>query len=327
MSVLSELADRATHAERILRPVVCHTPLTLSRQLSHLNSGSVYLKCEHLQHTGSFKFRGAYHKMNCLQQQGVTKVITASTGNHGQGVALAAQKLGVHATVYVPHDASPLKVDNIRYFGADIETVEGDALAAERKARHVSEQQGVPFISPYNDMDVMAGQGSIAVELLADQPDLDAVFVSVGGGGLIAGIASYLKVHAPNVQVVGCWPEHAPAMYRCMQAGEVIEVPEQPTLSDGTAGGVEPGAVTLAPCMQGIDQSVLVSEREIQHAMRDMAEQERWIIEGAAGVAVAAFQQVAAQYQGKTVAIVLCGRNITFEKFLCATKKGPEGPR
>jgi threonine dehydratase len=152
------------------------------------------------------------------------------------------------------------------------------------------------------------------VELARQLPDLDAVFISVGGGGLISGIGSYLKAVNKEVKIVACWPENSRVMYECMKAGRVIEFPEQETLSDSTAGGVEEGAITLQLCRSLIDKSVLVSEADILAAMKLILEKERWMVEGAAALPVAAYLQQAKDYQGKNVAILLCGRNIPFKK-------------
>ena len=160
---------------------------------------------------------------------------------------------------------------------------------------------------------MVAGQGTIAVELHRQVPELDAVFVAVGGGGLIGGIGSYLKSVSPRTQIVGCWPETSPVLYECLRAGRVIDVPEQPTLSESTAGGLEPDSVTLPLCQNIMDRGVLVSEAEIRAAIRLVLETEHWLIEGAAAVAVAAFRRDARRWDGKRVAIVLCGRNVSPE--------------
>jgi len=304
---------------------VYNTPLEKSLALSKIFHSNVYLKCEHIQHTGSFKFRGALNKvLSLVEQQKATSVITASTGNHGQGVALAAKISNIEATVFVPESASRIKIDNIINMGAKVEKVAGDTLIAELKAREVSKQDNIPFISPYNDIEVMAGQGTIGLELFNSKPDLDAIFISVGGGGLISGISEYIKHKSPNTKIVGCWALHAPAMYQCIQQGKIIKVEAKPTISDGTAGDVEPEAITFDYCQRNIDDHILVTEQEIFQAMRLIGEHERWIIEGASGVAVAAFCKEAKKYQGKNIAIILCGRNITFERFLKATSNNAD---
>ncbi len=188
----------------------------------------------------------------------------------------------------------------------------GDPLSAELP-RGTAEESGRIFISPYNDADVIAGQGTIAVEMHRQISELDAIFVAVGGGGLIAGIGAYYKAVSPRTEIVGCWPENSPVLYECLRAGRIVEVAERPTLSESTAGNLEPDSVTLEYCRDVIDRSVLVSEDRILAAMRLMLQSERWLIEGAAGVAVAAYLQEAPRYEGRKAAIVLCGRNLSQE--------------
>lgn len=258
-----------TEAHMAIRPQVRTTPLDYSPLLSLISGCQIYLKCEHLQHTGSFKFRGAVNKIRLLNETSrQSGVITASTGNHGQALALAAREAGVAVTVYAPATAAQVKLDAIRAFGADIELVEGDALAAELEASRQAGLQGKPFVSPYNDKYIIAGQGTSGIEIAEQIDDLDAVFIAVGGGGLISGIGTALKQLSPKTQIIGCWPANAPSMYASLKAGNIIEVEEQETLSDGTAGGVEPGAITFPVCQQVIDRYELVSEQEIRDAMR-----------------------------------------------------------
>ncbi|CNL11561.1 pyridoxal-phosphate dependent protein [Yersinia enterocolitica] len=316
---MNTLFDAIKEAHQALRPQVRVTPLDHSPLLSQHTGCEVYLKCEHLQHTGSFKFRGASNKLRLLtdeqRQQGV---ITASTGNHGQAMALAGKLAGVKSTIYAPEKAAAIKLEAIRALGGHIELIAGDALNAELAAGVAAQQQGKIYISPYNDAQIIAGQGTCGMEMVEQQPDLDAVFVAVGGGGLISGIATVLKKLSDKTQVIGCWPANATSMYTSLQNGQIQEVAEQETLSDGTAGGVEPEAITLALCQQLIDQKVLVSEQEIKEAMRLIARTDRWMIEGAAGVALAAALKLAPQWQGKKIAVVLCGKNIVLEKYLGA---------
>ena len=295
-----------------IRPWVRETPL---EECDSLASGvSVFLKLEHLQRTGSFKFRGASNKIAGLTpEQAAAGVIAASNGNHGLGVAAAAQMRGIAAEVFVSSQVSPAKAQRIESHGARIRQVGNDPLSAEVAARRAAEQAGKVFISPYNDLEVIAGQGTIAVELEQQLPRIDAVFVAVGGGGLIGGIGAYLKAASPRTEVVGCWPENSPVLLECLRAGNVVNVAEQPTLSESTSGGLEPGSVTLDVCREVIDRSVMVSEDEILRAMRLILKTEHWVVEGAAGVAVAAFRKDASRYAGKNVVIVLCGRNVSPE--------------
>jgi len=311
-----KLFERVRAAHIGIRPLVPVTPLQLSTVLSKELACQVLLKCEHLQPTGSFKVRGSANKIRVLGESArQTGVITASTGNHGQGVARAAAFAGVPVTVYAAASASPQKLEAIRALGVDLEIVTGPLIEAELEARRQSEKQNKPYISPYNDLDVIAGQGSIGMELVEQAPDLDAVFVSVGGGGLISGIGTALKQLSPRTRVVGVWPENSPCMLNALNVGKIVATEEFETLSDGTAGAVEEGSVTFPICQAIIDETVTVTETEIAAAMRKLAESDRWIVEGAAGVALAGLIKTAAAYRGRTVAVVLCGRNISFDKF------------
>ncbi|ADZ44389.1 TPA: threonine/serine dehydratase [Yersinia enterocolitica] len=319
---MNTLFDAIKEAHQALRPQVRVTPLEYSPLLSQHSGCEIYLKCEHLQHTGSFKFRGASNKLRLLtDEQRQRGVITASTGNHGQAMALAGKLAGVKATIYAPEQAAAIKLEAIRALGGEVELIPGDALNAELAADSAAQQQGKIYISPYNDRQIIAGQGTCGMEMVEQQPDLDAVFVAVGGGGLISGIATVLKKLSDKTQIIGCWPANATSMYTSLENGKIQEVAEQETLSDGTAGGVEPGAITFALCQQLIDQKVLVSEQEIKDAMRLIAHTDRWMIEGAAGVALAAALKLAPQWQGKKVAVVLCGKNIVLKKYLGAVSE------
>ena len=306
------MKDAVLAAFERIRSYVRETPVEESSELAA--GQSVFLKLEHLQRTGSFKFRGASNKIALLTPaQAAAGVVAASNGNHGMGVAAAAAARGIAAEVFVSSQVSPAKAQRIRALGARLRSVGDHPLAAEMAARRAAEESGRTFISPYNDLDVVAGQGTIAVELARQVPALDAVFVAVGGGGLIAGIGAYLKAVSPATEIVGCWPENSPVMLECMRAGRIIDVPERPTLSESTAGGLEPGSVTLELCRRAIGRGVLVPETGILAAMRLVLEKEHWMIEGAAALAVAAYLQESAKYARKRVAIVLCGRNVSPE--------------
>jgi len=211
----------------------------------------------------------------------------------------------------LPRDVSEQKLAVIKHLGGIPVLSAGDCLEAEYTAREAARNSGQVFISPYNDLQVIAGQGTIGLELARQLDRIDAVFVAVGGGGLIAGIAAYLKSVSPHTRVIGCWPENSRPLYECLRAGRIIEVPEEPTISESTAGGVEEGSVTLQLCQQLIDDYALVSEAEIREAMRLIFDEERWVIEGSAGVAVAAYLKGRERYAGQHVAIILCGRNIS----------------
>jgi threonine dehydratase len=311
---MASMKDAVAAAYERIKLDVRETPVEESSALADGGTASVFLKLEHLQHTGSFKFRGASNKIALLTpEQAAAGVVAASNGNHGLGVAAASRSRGIAAEVFVSAQVSPAKAQRIAAYGATIRQAGDDPLAAELAARRAAETSGRVFISPYNDLDVVAGQGTIAVELHRQVPDLDAVFVAVGGGGLIGGIGSYLKAVSRRTEIVGCWPENSPVLHECLRAGTVIDVAEQPTLSESTAGGLEPGSLTLPVCQEAIDSSVLVSEDEIRAAMRLVLETEHWLIEGAAAVAVAGFRKDVRRWAGKRVAIILCGRNVSPE--------------
>lgn len=313
------LFDAILEAAVGIRPQVPVTPLDLSPALSASLGCEVLLKCEHLQPTGSFKVRGAANKIRILDEAARRAgVITASTGNHGQGVARAGALAGVAVTVYVGTSTAPQKMAAIRALGAEVVSIDGAPIDAELEARRQAQLQGKTYISPYNDLDVVAGQGTIGVELAHQAPELGAIFVSVGGGGLISGIGTALKRLSPGTRVVGVWPENSPCMLEALEAGTIVDTLEYPTLSDATAGAVEAGSVTFPICSAVIDERITVTEAEIASALRTIARTDRWMIEGAAGVAVAGLVKSAAAYERRKVAAVLCGRNISLEKFLHA---------
>ena len=310
-----KLYDSILSAEKVVREYLRLTPAEHSPFLSNETGAEVFLKLENFQVTGSFKARGAINKLSSLtDEEKALGVITASSGNHGLGVASGAKKLGIQSTVYVPEYADPSKVQAIEFEGAKVKFVGDDCVITESAARKDAEQSGEVYISPYNDLDVIAGQGTIGVELLQQLESLDAVFVAVGGGGLISGIGAYLKEVSPRTEIVACSPSQSPAMHVCMEAKKTIDVPCYATLSDATAGGVEEGAITLDLCCTHVDQSILVEEEEIKAAMLTVMNQHHILIEGAAGVAVAAFLKAQENYPGKKVAILICGANIGIEK-------------
>src|SRR3569833_638310 len=298
---MTSLLDRIMDAHRGIRPEVPVSTLERSRLLSDELGCDVWLKTDHLMPTGSFKVRGSANKIRVLGDAAKrTGVITASTGNHGQGVARAGKLAGVAVTVYVGRTTTRAKMAAIEALGADLVVVPGGPLDAEREARKQAAQRGKPYVAPYNDVDTMAGQGTLGVELAGQAPDLDAVFACVGGGGLIGGVGTALKALSPHTRVVGVWPAASTCLLDSLKAGHIVETPESPTLSDGSAGAVEPGSVTFPVCQDVIDATVTVSEDEIARAMRKIAEGERWMVEGAAGVAVAGLIKTARRYRGKT---------------------------
>lgn len=303
-----------TAAHKRIGSSILETPLESASDLVQELSVRLLFKREDLQQTGSFKLRGATNKILSLTpSQAAAGVIAASNGNHGLGVAHAAKRAGIPAEVFVSSHVSPAKAQRIEKLGARVRYAGTDPLDAELAARAAAEESGKVFISPYNDLEVMAGQGTIAVELLHQASAIDSVFVAVGGGGLIGGIGAYLKHASPRTEVVGCWPQNSRVLYESIQAGRIIDCPEEPTLSESTAGGLEQGSVTLGICKDVIDRAVFASEDEILATMRSVQQAKGWLMEGAAAVAFAAFLKEARRYAGKTVAVIICGGNVSPE--------------
>jgi threonine dehydratase len=314
---MKSLVEGIQEAHRGIRPQVPVSVLERSAALSQRFGVEVWLKYEHLQPTGSFKIRGATNKIRLLAPDARRNgVVTASTGNHGRAVAHAGRAANVPVTAFAAGTAPQHKLEAIRALGAKLVTVEGDPLEVEQRARAHAQAVGLPYISPYNDVEVVAGQGTIGMELLEQLPDIDAVFVSVGGGGLIGGIGTALKHQRSRTRVVGVWPENSVDLLKKLRPDQVTDATERATLSDSTAGPIEPDSVTIGISGAVIDETVTVTEEEIAGAMRLIAEAEHWIAEGAAGVALAGLIKRADAYRDRNVAVVLCGRNIALDTFL-----------
>jgi threonine dehydratase len=300
----------AAAADRIT-PWIRRTPLDPSPCFSELTGADVHLKLENLQHTGSFKLRGAFNRLLTLTPaERRAGVVAASSGNHGAALAFAMQRLGMRGVVFVPEGTAAPKVDAIRRAGADLRFFGRDAVESENHARAFAREHGRVYVSPYNDPEVIAGQGTCGVEIGDDLPDVDAVFVAVGGGGLISGIAAWLKSRNPGVRIVSCQPKASPVMTRSIEAGQLLDLPSEPTLSDGTAGGIEHGAITFELVRELVDEYLTVSEGEIVQAMRAFIDGHHMLLEGGAGVALAGLCAAGDRWAGRRVAVVICGGNI-----------------
>ena len=293
---------------------VRETPLDYSAFFSEQTGADVYLKLENLQHTGSFKLRGAFNKLLTLSdEQRAAGGVAASSGNHGAAIAYAMNKLGVSGTIFVPEQTSPTKVDAIRRVGGDVRFFGTDGLDTEMHARDYALQNGMEYLSPYNDADVIAGQGTCGVEIAKQLSQVDAVYIAVGGGGLISGVGAFLKSVNPAVQVIACQPAASPVMTESVRAGEIIDMPSEPTLSDGTAGGIEAGAITFDICREVVDDYIVVGEDQIAAAMCDFIDSHHMLPEGAAGVALAGLNVNGREYSGDNVVVVICGGNVSRE--------------
>ena len=314
-----QLVAEIENAARRIGPHVLRTPLFHSVYLDELNGGEVRLKLESEQYTGSFKARGALNKVLSMSgQEKSAGLVTASTGNHAQGFARALTLSGDRGLVYLPENAEPSKVEALQHYDVELAYYGNSCVETELHAKQQAAEKGMVWVSPYNDPMIIAGQGTIGKEILEDLPDVDVVLATIGGGGMMSGVAAWIKAHRPQTRVIGCLPENAPEMYLSAKKGEIVMLDDPPeTLSDGSAGGCEPGAITFELCLELVDDYLLQSETQIADAIRWMAEKHHKIIEGAAGVALGAFMNNAEQFRGKQVAIVICGANIT-----TATLKG-----
>lgn len=303
----------AVAADRIVDHVA-RTPLLLSEPLSERHGAQILIKSEHLQYTGSFKVRGSANMVHSLDAgRAAVGVVTASSGNHGIGVARAAASRGIGCKIFLPSSASRSKVDQIRRLGAEIVTVDGtDTSVAEMTARRFGADNGVLYISPYNDPLIIAGQGTIGKEVLEDVPGpVDAVVVSVGGGGLISGIATWIKAHSPETKVIGASARNDRAMAASVEAGAIITPSFEPTFSDGTAGGLEDDTITFDICRELVDDWIDVEEPAIASAVTNMIDDHHQLVEGAAGVAIAAATALAAESPGSRIVAISCGANVS----------------
>jgi len=307
----AQQAQASQQAAQRIGTYLAATPSRRNAWLSTACDADVWVKQEYLQHTGSFKLRGALNAVLSLTPaQRRHGVVSASSGNHGAGVAYASQIAGCRATIFVPDHASPTKVAAMRRLGADVRHAGQDSVISEAAARAFAQEQGVPYISPYNDPIIMAGQGTLALEMIKQIPSLSTVIVSVGGGGLMAGIAAVIKTYNPQIQVIGAQPLQSAVMIESVRAGQIIELDSDDTLSDGTAGGIEADTLTFTPYRQLVDATILVSERQIARAMATYIDAEHHLVEGAAGVAFAACEKLGSALRGQVVGVVACGAGI-----------------
>ena len=301
-----DLKTRALKAEERVRAHVRCTEVGSS----HIRGEDVLLKHENLQRTGSFKLRGAFNRLLVMPEaERARGVVAASTGNHGAAVACAARDLGTSATIFAPTVAEPTKLANIERHGGTVVRAGEDCVLAEAAARAFATREGLVYVSPYNDLEVVAGQATVGVELDRQLEEIDAIFIALGGGGLLAGVGGYLKSCRSDIEVVACSPANSCVMHDSLAAGHILDQPSLPTLSDGTAGGVEADSITFELCREVVDHRVLVDESQIVEAMRILLFQEHTMVEGAAGVALAGYLAMQERFRGRRAVVLLCGAN------------------
>jgi threonine dehydratase len=302
-----ELKDIQAAAARLAGQVL-DTPFVESRTISQLTGCQVFLKFENLQYTASFKERGACNKLAQLSEaERLRGVIAMSAGNHAQGVAYHAQRLGLRAVIVMPRFTPGVKVERTRGFGAEV-VLHGDTLDESRShARELAAREGLVFVHPYDDEDIVAGQGTVALEMLREQPDLDTLVVAIGGGGLIGGMATAARAIRPDIEIIGVQTERFPAMVNAIKGTHLPQ--GSSTIAEGIAVGT-PGVITEAIVRQKVNDLLLVDEGDIEQAIVMLLEIEKTLVEGAGAAGLAALIKHPQRFAGKRVGLVLCGGNI-----------------
>lgn len=316
---MDSLVQRTLEAHGRIQQYIYKTPLTYSIPLSKQSIDcKVFIKLESEQLTGSFKIRGAFNKLLKLSSAGdVVKhsgIITASSGNHGMACVEAGGTLGIPVTVYCQRGVDEHKKQALLDRGVRVVLHGNDCVEAENEARAAAMREQKEYVSPYNDVDVIAGQGTIGKEILESCPDVDCILVPVGGGGLISGIARYVKQVRPSVEIIGCQPQNSKVMFESVKAGRIVLEESLDTLSEGTAGGVEENSITFPLCAEYVDDWILVDEEEIGKAIIFMLQHHHKVVEGAAGMTLGAYMKNPERFSGKKVVVVACGGNIGIDK-------------
>ena len=300
--------EKFEHASEIVKQVTNPTKLVYSDYLSQQTGAKVYLKPENMQMTGAYKVRGAYYKMSTLTPEERAKgIITASAGNHAQGIALAAQKFGCKAVIVMPTVTPLIKVDRSKSYGAEV-ILHGDVYDdACKKAMEMAEEHGYTFIHPFDDIDVATGQGTITMEIIQELPTVDYIFAPVGGGGLISGVATLAKMLNPKIKVVGVEPIEAASMTAALAAGQVVEIPSANTIADGTMVKTV-GKKIFQYVQENVDEMLVVEDDELIGVFLDMVENHKMIVENSGLLSVAALKQL--DLRGKKVVAILSGGNM-----------------
>ena len=322
MPRMPTLADVVAARAR-LRGIAIHTPLEPSAALAdEIGAAEVRLKREEIQPTGAFKLRGASNKVALIAEgRPEAGLVTASSGNHGIAVASAAARHDMRLTVLVGRSVSPAKLERLRALETGrviVELTGNDSDDAEAEGRRRDDAGHAIYISPYNDPDVIAGQATIAVEILEDGPEVEVIVVPIGGGGLISGIGLWAKAVKPSLRLVGVQPAASPPVYGYFETGSTEPMPIAPTLADGVAGNVERDSITWALCRQLVDEVVLVEEDEIADALRWSLEFPHVLLEGSAVLGIAALRAGRIEAAGRRVAVVTTGRNVSMETLRAA---------
>ncbi len=294
--------------------LIRETPLEFSPFLSDMCGGEVWLKLENQQLNGSFKARGALNKILQLSDEERSRgIVTASSGNHAQGVGYAARMLGIKATIVVPGNTPNVKIEAIRRYGVELVIHGEEYMDAERLAREMEKERGMTFVSPYNDLEVIAGQGTIGLEMMGANPDLETVLVPVGGGGLISGVGCAVKGINNDVKVVGVQSVASPVMCESIRRERIVEMELEDSVAEALHGGIEEGSVTFEMCQKYVDDFIIVQEETIVKAIAELLLQQHQVVEGAGAVGVAAIMENPKRFRGQKTGVVISGANIDEE--------------
>jgi threonine dehydratase len=306
---------RDIYAARMrIRGLVRETPLEPSPFLSDMCGGEVWLKLENQQITGSFKARGALNKLLQLSAEERSRgIVAASSGNHAQGVGYAARMLRVEATIVVPSNTPEVKIEAIRRYGVELIVHGEEYMDAERLARRMEKEGGKPFVSGYNDLDIITGQGAVGLEMLEATPDLDAVLVPVGGGGLISGVGYAVKAVDRDIEVIGVQSVASPVMCESVRRGRIVDIELEDSVAEGLHGGIEEGSVTFEMCRELVDDFILVREENIVKAIGLLLTRQHQVVEGAGAVGVAAMMEKPERFADRKVGVVISGGNVETE--------------
>ena len=309
-----DFIDETNLAVKRINNYIRKTPLDYSQFLSNEGKNNTFLKLENFQLTGSFKIRGATNKILSLKDIERSKgIITASSGNHGAAFAYIINRLKIPGTIFLPETASKTKIDSLKRYGVRLEFHGTDCVATEKYARKIAEEQGLTFISPYNDPKIIAGQATVGFELMEQAESIDVVLVPVGGGGLISGIAGYLKSINNGVKIVGCQPLNSPVMYESIKQGKIVSMDSLATISDGTAGGIEENSITFEYCKKFVDDFKLVSETEIKQSIKLMLKHHHMLVEGAAALTISSLLKFKEEFHDQNVILIVSGAKISLE--------------
>jgi len=313
-------ADKVREAYRRIKADIRRTPVEYSGPLSRETGARVYVKWECDQHTGSFKLRGALNKLRSLSaEERVRGVVSASTGNHGLAISHASKLEGVGLKLFLPETVAEVKKRRIEAMGVDVEVRGASCEKTEAIAREFAGRSGRIFVSPYNDWDIVCGAGTVGLELVEDLDRFDDVLVPVGGGGLIAGMAGFLKAVRPGVRLFGVEPATSAFMAASIAAGRLVDIEEKETVADAVAGGIEPGSITFPLCRDLVDSITCVPESLIVRAMALVHEHHGRMVEGAGALPFAALLESPLKSRGRTVLAVVSGANIAPDRFRAAT--------